>query len=77
MPMSKKSTLFKLENDFEKESGALEGWEVKMEDSNVIKKGKMESRSPSDETIAAILAFAKSYSCLKSRSLDGIDLYLN
>ncbi len=75
--MIKKSTQLNLVNDLVKGSEELKDWSVKMEDSELSISGAMESRSPSNETINAILAFAKSYSFLPSRTLEGIDLYLN
>ena len=77
MPMSKKSTLFKNVNDFEDGRGKLEGCEVKMEKNEYDMLGMVEFQSPSDETIKTILAFAQSYSYVPSRTLEGIDMYLN
>ena len=64
--MDKKSTLLKLVNDFEKGIGELEDLDV-----------KTEFQAPSDKTIKAILAFAQSYRFVQSRTIEGIDMYLN
>ncbi|MBT3244027.1 MAG: hypothetical protein HN352_12820 [Bacteroidetes bacterium] len=76
--MHKKTTLFYLVNDLEKLTEEYDDCDVEMDDSDIYNKLEMtEFQNPSDQTVQAILDFAQSYSCIKSRTLDEIDLYLN
>ncbi len=76
--MQRLSTLFYLVNEFEKVTGELEDWEMKMEECDYKKDAAANCLSgPSAESVQAILDFAQSYHYEKSRTLDGIDMYLN
>lgn len=75
--MMKKSTLFKHVELNEDHGGDKEDLEVKMEESEYSTGDTRELYSPSDKSVKAILDFASSYFCIKSKSLDFIDMNLN
>ncbi|MCD6347087.1 MAG: hypothetical protein J7L96_06685 [Bacteroidales bacterium] len=76
--MQKKSTLLYLVDDFEKVAGGIDEWNLIMEENDhTYKSDQTELKSPSEHSVQVILDFAQSYSFIKSKTIDVIDMYLN